>query len=73
MSRTERTSLSQPSDWMAAFRAAAERKGLTLNQWIGECCKARLPKSTVAKLSDRPPAHRPRLTANDVSDAKGAE
>lgn len=56
---SERKNLSQPKDWWEAFAAQAEKEGMTLSAWLGECGLANLPKETVAKLSDRPPACRP--------------
>lgn len=50
----------QPPDWLAAFRRAAERAGLSLSEWMGEACRAALPKKEAAKLSERPPANRPK-------------
>ena len=56
---SERKNLSQPKDWWAAFAAQAEKEGMTLSAWLGECGLANLSKEAVSKLSDRPPACRP--------------
>jgi hypothetical protein len=57
---SEAKKTTQPADWWAAFKAEADRKGLSLSEWLGESGKAQLPKAVVAKLSDRPPANRPK-------------
>lgn len=56
----ERKHITQPADWWNAFQNAAEKAGMSLAEWIGEAAKAQLPTRVVAKLSDRPPAHRPK-------------
>lgn len=56
----ERKHITQPADWWAAFQAASEKAGKTLSEWVGEACKAQLPKRVASKLSERPPAHRPK-------------
>lgn len=59
---TERRNISQPSDWWTAFERTAQQDGLTLSEWIGECCRANVPD----ELSERPPANRPkRLQENE--------
>ncbi len=60
--RTEPTTMSQPADRKPAWTAQAEREGLTLSEWICQCCDANLPASAQRGLSERPPAHRPRKT-----------
>jgi len=55
---SERKNISNPRDWWAAFETQARADGMSLSEWVGECCKANLPKGT--KLSERPAAHRPR-------------
>lgn len=57
----ERRNISQPESWWSAFKAAADRADLSLSEWMGEQCRAALPKKEQAKLSDRPPAHRPKI------------
>ena len=56
---SERKNITQPGDWWLTFHEAAEKAGKTLSEWIGDCCVASLPKRSQAKLSERPPAHRP--------------
>jgi hypothetical protein len=56
---TQVNSLSQPADWWAAFKAAAESKGMTLSEWMADACLARLPAETRAKLSPRKPRGNP--------------
>jgi len=55
----QRRNVTQPADWWDAFKAAADKQGLSLSEWIGDCCKQQLPAKVAAKLSDRQPAHRP--------------
>ena len=57
---TVRRNITQPPDWWAAFDKAAQAKGLTLSEWMGQCCRQQLTKQADAKLSQRPPAHRPK-------------
>jgi len=54
-----RRNITQPADWWGAFKAAADKEGMSLSEWIGECCKQQLQARAAAKLSERPPAHRP--------------
>jgi hypothetical protein len=56
----ERKNITQPPDWWAAFESAAKAEGLTLAEWIGEAAKAKLPKAAAKKLTERPPANRPK-------------
>ena len=56
----ERKNITQPADWWAAFEEAARAEGMTLAAWLGEAAKAKLPKRIAAKLSERPPANRPK-------------
>jgi len=56
----ERKNITQPSDWWVVFEDQAKAEGMTLSAWIGEACKDRLAKKQTKKLTDRPPAHRPR-------------
>jgi len=55
----QRRNVTQPVDWWDAFKAAADKQGVSLSEWIGSACKAKLPAKVAAKLSNRPPAHRP--------------
>ena len=61
---SERKNISQPADWWAAFEKQAKAEGLTLSEWMGECCRLFVPGGAKASgLSERPAAHRPRLEA----------
>ena len=57
---TLRKNITQPADWWAAFQQAADAENATLSEWVGEACLERLPARGGKKLSERPPAHRPR-------------
>lgn len=48
-----RIQITQPDDWVEAFRQQAEKDGLSLSEWIGEKCKDALPKQVQVKLSER--------------------
>ena len=61
----DRKNITQPADWWVAFEAAAEAEGVSLAEWIGEACKAKLTKRAAAKLSERgtrgrPPSEKPK-------------
>jgi hypothetical protein len=43
----------QPADWLAAFRAEADRQGTKLSIWVGDACKAKLPPEVRKTLSKR--------------------
>jgi hypothetical protein len=55
--------ISQPEPWWEAFEHQAESEGKTLSAWLGEAGKAKLPREIAKKLTDRPPANRPRKEA----------
>jgi len=55
--------ISQPESWWEAFEIQAAAEGLTLSAWLGEAAKAKLPRDVAKKLTDRPPANRPRKDA----------
>jgi hypothetical protein len=55
-----RKNITQPDDWWAAFEATAKEAGLSLSEWVGECCLVRVPKQLRDTLSKRLGAHRPR-------------
>lgn len=59
MPSTERKTVTQPSDWWAAFEEAATASGMKVSEWLGEAGKKQLPKDVRKQLSDRPGAHRP--------------
>lgn len=56
----ERKHITQPTDWWEAFEAAANAEGMTLAAWLGEAAKAKLPPKVAKKLTERPPANRPK-------------
>ena len=60
----DRKHITQPEDWWAAFKAEADKQGVSLAEWLGEAGKAQLPKLLAAKLSERPPANRPPKAKN---------
>lgn len=43
----------QPADWLAAFRAEADRQGTKLSIWVGEQCRKGLPPAVRKTLSTR--------------------
>lgn len=59
---SERRNITQPADWWAALEKQATAEGMTLSEWIGWACKAKLPRGIGihAGLSDRPAANRPK-------------
>jgi len=57
---SQRKSITQPADWWAAFQLQAQAEGMTLSEWMGECCRVYLPSGVNSALLDRPPANRPR-------------
>jgi hypothetical protein len=42
MSKNQNKQISQPDDWWAAFERMASLEGMTLSEWVGEACKARI-------------------------------
>ena len=56
----ERKNITQPIDWWAAFERAAKDEGLSLAEWIGECCKANLPEDVTKELTARATVGRPK-------------
>ena len=55
-----RKNITQPPDWWQVFEATAKEAGLSLSEWVGECCLIRVPKPLRDTLSKRPGAHRPK-------------
>ena len=55
-----RKNITQPADWWQAFETTAKEAGLSLSEWVGECCLIRVPKPLRDTLSKRPGAHRPK-------------
>lgn len=58
--KAERRNITQPADWWAAFEIQAAAEGLTLSEWMGECCRVYLEKGINSGLSERPAANRPK-------------
>lgn len=56
----ERKNITQPADWWEAFEKQAKAEGMTLAAWLGEAAKAKLPAKVAKKLTERPPANRPK-------------
>ncbi len=50
---TIRTTITQPIDWVEAWRAAAEADGTDLSAWIGRRCNEGLTPAKRRKLSAR--------------------
>jgi hypothetical protein len=46
--------LKLPTDWWIAFLKQAEAKDISLSEWVGECCRAKLPPKDRRKLSALP-------------------
>ena len=65
----ERKHITQPTDWWEAFKAEADNRGMTLSEWIGEAGKKQLPKEVRKQLSERPGAHRPKITVQPRHDS----
>jgi hypothetical protein len=42
--------LTLPVHWWIAFLEQAETEGLSLSEWVGECCRANLPAKERRKL-----------------------
>lgn len=58
--KTDRCNMTQPSDWLEAFKAQAKKENVSFSEWIGDCGLAFLPDDVKRNLSERQPAHRPR-------------
>lgn len=43
-----------PLTWLAAFERAAQRNHQSFSEWVGECCKDKLPKKVQQQLPERP-------------------
>ena len=52
-SASVRKNITQPANWWQAFEAEATANGLSLSEWIGECCRIRLPKEARSQLQKR--------------------
>ena len=62
MSKSKLMPTTQPVGWVEAFKTQAEIEGLSLSDWVGQCCRANLPLPIQKKLLDRPAANRPTIT-----------
>lgn len=60
--KSQRKNITQPADWWDAFKKQAEAEGMTLSEWMGWACRAKLPRGIgiLSGLSERPAAHRPK-------------
>lgn len=56
---SKRLFITEPEEWIAAAKAAAEKEGKSLSEWIGEAMLAKLPAKVRAKLPERPSEGRP--------------
>ena len=63
--KAERKNITQPADWWAAFELQANAEGLTLSEWIGECCRVYVDKGVNSGLSERPASHRPKRSQKE--------
>jgi hypothetical protein len=52
--------ISEPDDWVLAWKAAADKAGMNLSEWIGEQCNKSLKPSVTKKLTKRGSVGRPR-------------
>lgn len=43
-----------PLTWLAEFERAANNKHQSFSEWVGNCCKAKLPKEVRQQLPERP-------------------
>lgn len=66
-----RKNITQPADWWEAFDAAAKREGIPLSQWMGDACRAALPKKVTSKLSERTKGRPKSPDINTTSDNSG--
>ena len=57
--KSERKNICQPTDWWAAFAAAAQAQGLTMSEWLGNAGRAHM-HTEAETLSERPAANRPK-------------
>lgn len=55
----ERKNITQPTDWWAAWKAEADKQGVSLSAWIGEQCNAALKVKTQNQLTERATRGRP--------------
>lgn len=53
MTETKRINITQPADWIDAWKEHAARNGYSLSEWIGVCCNVNLTASARKKLSER--------------------
>lgn len=51
--RANLISLTQPPDWVNAWKTEAAKQGIGLSEWIGNVCNAALPLSKQRSLSPR--------------------
>jgi hypothetical protein len=61
---SERKNLTQPSDWWQAFEVEADKRGLSLSEFMGIAGSKMLPKEQRARLSRRIRAGRKLVVAD---------
>lgn len=66
----ERKNLIQPPDWWRAFEAEAEKRGVSLAEWMGNACRRALPADVRAELSDRRGPGRAKSPVADTTSGK---
>ena len=47
MSQVKSKQITQPEDWWELFKQQAYLEGLTLSEWIGNCCRDRCIRAAV--------------------------
>ncbi len=57
--KTVKVNSTQPANWVAAWRSAAETEGVSLSEWMAIQCNKGLPKRVRAKLGKRKTIGRP--------------
>lgn len=57
---TTRKNIMQPADWWREFERDAQRKGISLSEWLGEAGRKQLPADARKRLSARKSVGRPK-------------
>lgn len=73
MEAGERKNVTQPPDWWAAFQAAAEKAGVSLSEWMGDTCRAALPRKIDATLSERRGRGQPRKPTPEATSSNSTK
>lgn len=66
-----RVPMRQPADWIDAWRAQADKQGLTLSEWIGQRCNEALPQQVQRGLSERVGRGRPSTMTRELIQVGG--